>query len=244
MISRLLTLGYGLLAYALFFAVFNYCILFIGNILVTPSLDTLGLVDLPRAMMINLGLMGLFAIQHTIMARPAFKRWWTTIIPPAIERSTFVLVTSLILAAIVYYWQPMGGVIWHVETPVAVAAIYTLFAIGWAIVFLASFQINHFDLFGLRQVWLFYQGKPYTDLPFRLPFIYRYARHPMMTGLIIGFWAAPTMTVGHLVFALGCTIYILLGVRFEEHDLKKALPEYADYSQSVPMLMPRISRQS
>ncbi|MDH5631579.1 MAG: isoprenylcysteine carboxylmethyltransferase family protein [Gammaproteobacteria bacterium] len=239
MIGRILTLGYGLVSYALFFAVFNYSILFIGNILVSPSLDTLGPVNLPKALAINLGLMALFAIQHTIMARPAFKRWWTTIIPPAVERSTFVLATSLILAAIVYYWQPMGGVIWHVENSTAVAGIYALFALGWAIVFLASFQINHFDLFGLRQVWLYFQGKPYTSLPFRKPFLYRCVRHPMMTGLIIGFWATPVMTVGHLVFALGCTLYIFMGVQFEENDLKKALPEYPGYSSSTPMLIPR-----
>jgi protein-S-isoprenylcysteine O-methyltransferase Ste14 len=241
MISKFLTLSYGVIAYLVFFAVFNYTILFIGNILVTPSLDTVGPVNLPQALMIDLGLFAVFALQHSIMARPAFKNWWTKIIPVAAERSTYVLASSLILAAIVYFWQPLGGVIWQLENTAAIAVVYGVFAIGWAILFLASFQINHFDLFGLRQVWLYSRGKAYTELTFKTPWLYRYCRHPLYVGLMIGLWAAPTMTVAHLVFALGCTGYIMIGTRFEEHDLVNTLPEYGQYKESVPMFVPRIS---
>lgn len=241
MISKFLTLSYGVIAYLVFFAVFNYTILFIGNILVTPSLDTIGPVKLPQALIIDLGLFAVFALQHSIMARPAFKKWWTKIIPAAAERSTYVLASSLILAAIVYFWQPLGGVIWQLENTTAIAVVYAVFAIGWAILFLASFQINHFDLFGLRQVWLYSRGKPYTELTFKTPWLYRYCRHPLYVGLMIGLWAAPTMTVAHLVFALGCTGYIMVGTRLEEHDLVNSLPEYGNYKNSVPMFLPKIS---
>jgi protein-S-isoprenylcysteine O-methyltransferase Ste14 len=240
MIKKILTLGYGVIAYLLFFAVFNYAILFIGNILVTPSLDTVGDGNLIQALLIDLGLLTAFALQHSIMARPAFKRAWTKVIPVAIERSTYVLASTLILAAIVYYWQPLGGVIWEITNPVTVGAVYALFAIGWAILFLASFQINHFDLFGLRQVWLYFTGKPYTPLSFKTPWLYRYMRHPLYVGLMIGLWAAPVMTVAHLVFALLCTGYIFIGVIFEEKDLDNALPEYKQYKKQVPMFVPGI----
>ena len=244
MIKKSLTLGYGVAVYTLFFAVFNYCILFIGNILVTPTLDTVRNVDLGQALLIDLGLLGLFAMQHSIMARPAFKRVWTRIIPEAIERSTYVLASTLILAAIIYFWQPLGGVIWQVNEPLAIGVIYTLFAFGWAILFLASFQLNHFDLFGLRQVWLYFRGKPYTHLPFKTPWLYRYTRHPLYVGLMIGLWAAPTMTVAHLVFALMCTGYVMVGARLEEKDLEDALPEYSQYKKDVPMFIPAIANRT
>jgi protein-S-isoprenylcysteine O-methyltransferase Ste14 len=240
MIKKTLTLSYGVIAYTLFFAVFNYAILFIGNILVTPSLDSVGHGNLTQALLIDVGLLSAFALQHSIMARPAFKRLVTRIIPEQIERSTFVLTSSLLLGAIIYFWQPLGGVIWQIENPTAVAALYALFSIGWGILFLASFQINHFDLFGLRQVWLHFRGKPYTHLPFETPWLYRHVRHPLYVGMMIGLWAAPTMTVAHLVFALLCTAYIFVGARLEERDLEKALPEYRQYKKEVPMFMPKI----
>ena len=243
MFKRTLILGYGVVAYALFFAVFNYTILFIGNIFVTPSLDSTGATDLGRALLIDIGLLTAFALQHSIMARPAFKRAWTKIIPQAAERSTFVLASTLLLGAIVYFWQPLGGVLWQITDPVAVGVLYGLFAIGWGILFLASFQLNHFDLFGLRQVWLYFRGKPYAHLPFDTPWLYRYMRHPLYVGLMIGLWAAPTMTVAHLVFALLCTGYIFVGVRLEENDLEHALPEYRQYKQEVPMFLPNVGRK-
>ena len=240
MIKKILTLGYGVTSYFLFFAVFTYTILFIGNIAVSPSLDTLGAVDFTQALMIDLGLLSAFALQHSIMARPAFKRMWIKLVPEQIERSTYVLASTVLLGAIVYFWQPLGGVIWQVENSMVIAGLYCLFAIGWAILFLASFQINHFDLFGLRQVWLYFRGKPYTILPFKTPWLYRYARHPLYVGMMIGLWAAPTMTVAHLVFALLCTGYIFVGTLLEEKDLEKALPEYNQYKKEVPMFMPKL----
>jgi len=244
MIKKTLILSYGVMAYMLFFVVFNYTILFIGNIIVTPSLDSLGQVNLTQALLTDIGLLTAFALQHSIMARPAFKRIWTKIIPKDIERSTYVLASTAILAAIVYFWQPLGGVIWNITNPIAVSAIYALFAIGWAILFLASFQINHFDLFGLRQVWLHFTGKPYTHLTFKTPWLYRHSRHPLYVGLMIGLWSAPTMTVAHLVFALLCTGYIFVGVKLEEKDLEVALPEYNQYKKEVPMFMPKITMKA
>jgi len=243
MFKRTLILGYGVLAYLLFFGVFNYTIMFIGNIVVTPSLDSIGNSDLSLALLINIGLLTAFALQHSIMARPAFKRAWTKIIPKPAERSTYVLASTLMLGGIVYFWQPLGGVLWQVTDPVAVSILYGLFAIGWGILFLASFQINHFDLFGLRQVWLYFRGKPYTQLEFKTPWLYRHMRHPLYVGLMIGLWSAPTMTVAHLVFALLCTAYIFVGTRLEEKDLENALPEYRQYKQEVPMFMPKIGKR-
>ena len=243
MFKRTLTLGYGVLAYLLFFGVFNYAIMFIGNIMVTPSLDSIGDSDLSLALLINIGLLTAFALQHSIMARPAFKRAWAKIIPEPAERSTYVLASTLMLGGIVYFWQPLGGVLWQVTAPVAIGILYGLFAIGWGILFLASFQINHFDLFGLRQVWLYFRGKPYTQLEFKTPWLYRHMRHPLYVGLMIGLWAAPTMTVAHLVFAMLCTAYIFVGTRLEEKDLENALPEYRQYKQEVPMFMPKIGNR-
>jgi len=244
MIKKSLVLTYGVVCYTLFFLVFNYAILFIGNIMVSPSLDSTGQGSLIEALLIDIGLLSAFALQHSIMARPAFKRVWIKIIPDEIERSTYVLASTLLLAAIVYFWQPLGGVIWQVTDPVAIAIIYSLFATGWAILFLASFQINHFDLFGLRQVWLYFRGKPYTPLTFKTPWLYRYMRHPLYVGLMIGLWAAPTMTVAHLVFAILCTSYIFIGVRLEERDLEDALPEYKQYKKDVPMFVPSVGSRA
>lgn len=240
MLRKSLVLLYGIVCYMLFFIVFNYAILFIGNIIVSPSLDTLVETDLASALMIDLGLLGAFAVQHSVMARPAFKRWWTKIIRPEVERSTYVLLSTLLLAAIVFFWQPLGGVIWQLTDPVAIGVVYAFFGIGWAILFLASFQINHFDLFGLRQTWLYFRGKNYTPLTFKTPWLYRHMRHPLYVGLMIGLWAAPTMTVAHLVFAVMCTSYIFVGVRLEEHDLENDLPEYKQYKKAVPMFLPKL----
>jgi protein-S-isoprenylcysteine O-methyltransferase Ste14 len=244
MFKKSLVLTYGVISYFLFFAVFNYAILFIGNVLVTPSLDSPGAGNLAEALLIDIALLSAFALQHSIMARPAFKRLWTRVIPNEIERSTYVLASSALLAAIIFFWQPLGGVIWQVTDTVALIAIYTVFAFGWAVLFVASFQINHFDLFGLRQVWLYFRGQPYTQLEFKTPFLYRYTRHPLYLGMLIGLWAAPTMTVAHLVFAVLCTGYILVGAKFEEHDLENALPEYSRYKKQVPMFIPWTGRKT
>jgi len=242
MLKKILILGYGILSYALFFAVFNYTILFIGNIMVTPSLDSISNGNLITALIIDISLLTAFALQHSIMARPAFKRWWTQIVPEVIERSTYVLTSTAILGAIVYYWQPLGGVIWEITEPTVAGIIYGLFAIGWGILFLATFQLNHFDLFGLRHAWLYFRGKPYTHMPFKTPLLYRYMRHPLYVGMMIGLWATPTMTVSHLVFALLCTGYIVVGSRLEEKDLVDSLPEYSQYQKDVPMFIPSIRK--
>lgn len=241
MLNKTLTLAYGAVAYLMFFIVFGYTLLFIGNIGVSPSLDSLAQTDLVTALLVDLGLLTAFALQHSIMARKGFKRFITRYIPEPIERSTYVLASSVVLAVLVYYWQPLGGIIWQVENPVAIAVIYSLFAIGAAMVFVATFLISHADLFGLRQVWLNFVGQRYTSLPFSTPWLYRYMRHPLYTGLMIVLWAAPVMTVAHLVFAIGSTAYILMGVRFEEKDLEADLPEYAGYKKEVPMFVPRFN---
>mgnify|MGYP001826679740 FL=1 len=238
MIKKSLTLIYGIASYLLFVVVFGYTILFIGNILVTPSLDTVGDGDLIKSLIIDVCLLTIFALQHSIMARPAFKDLWTKVIPKQIERSTYVLISSMLLGCVVYFWQPLGGVVWGVKNPMAIAAIYLVFALGWAILFLASFQQNHFDLFGLRQVWLAFLGKTYTYLPFKTPFLYKFMRHPLYVGMMMGLWAAPTMTAAHLLFALLSTGYIIVGAILEEKDLEKALPEYSQYKKDVPMFMP------
>ena len=244
MFKRTLTLGYGVLVYLLFFAVFNYTIMFIGNIWVSPSLDSTSSGELGLALLIDIGLLTAFALQHSIMARPAFKRAWTRVIPESVERSTYVLASTLVLGCVVVFWQPLGGVLWQVTDPLAVGALYGLFAVGWGILFLASFQINHFDLFGLRQVWLHFRGRPYAPLTFKTPWLYRHMRHPLYVGLMIGLWAAPTMTIAHLVFALLCTAYIFVGTRLEEKDLENALPEYRRYKQEVPMFVPNMRRKA
>lgn len=236
---RTLTFLYGTVAYLAFFATFCYFIGFVGNL--TPvGIDSPREAPLVLAALVNLGLVVLFGVQHTIMARPAFKRWVTRYIPPAIERSTFVLAATALLALMMWQWQPMGGIVWQVSDPAARGAIYAVYGFGWALLLFASFVINHFDLFGMRQVWLAFRGRPYTRITFRNPWLYRQVRHPLYLGFFLGLWAAPTMTVTHLALAAGLTAYILVGVRFEERDLAREHPEYESYSRRVPRFFPRL----
>lgn len=241
--KRLSILLYGVACYAVFFATFLYAIGFVGNLFVPRAIDGAPAVSFVEALLTNLGLLSLFAIQHSVMARPAFKRWWTGLVPPATERSTYVLASSLALIVLFAGWQPMGGVIWHVTAPLGEAILYTLFAFGWALVLVSTFLINHFDLFGLRQSWLAFRGKPYTALPFKQPLLYRMVRHPLYVGWLFAFWATPTMSAAHLLFALLTTAYILVAIRLEERDLVAAHPEYARYRERVPMLVPRLPRE-
>jgi protein-S-isoprenylcysteine O-methyltransferase Ste14 len=241
--KRLTIFLYGVISYVIFFATFLYAVGFIGNFWVPKSIDSVPEVPLLTALLTNLALLGAFAIQHSVMARPAFKRWWTRFVPEAAERSTYTLLSSVLLIALFVFWQPMGGVIWHVTSPVAQAAIYGAFAFGWGLVLVSTFLINHFDLFGLRQVWLQLLNKPYRPLPFKMPVLYRYVRHPLYVGWFFAFWSTPTMTAAHLVFAIATSAYILIAIQLEERDLVTAHPEYEDYRRRVPMLVPFMKRR-
>lgn len=240
--KRLPLFLYGVLCYAVFFAVFLYAIGFIGNLWVPKSMDSPREVALLDALLINLGLLALFAVQHSVMARPAFKRWWTRLIPEPAERSTYVLFSSLALIALFWWWQPMGGVVWEIDSSAGINTMYLLYAAGWALLLYCTFLIDHFDLFGLRQVWLHLRGRPYSAVPFRTPWLYRQVRHPLYVGWLLIFWATPVMTVAHLLFALMTTAYILVAIQLEERDLIAAHPEYADYRRRVPMLLPFLKR--
>jgi protein-S-isoprenylcysteine O-methyltransferase Ste14 len=231
---------FGVVGYAAFFASFLYAIGWVGGFAVPTVLDGPASRPLMEALLINLGLLTVFAIQHSVMARPFFKRLITRIVPQAAERSLYVLLSSLCLIALFAFWQPMGGSVWQVSDPAGQAALWTLFAFGWALVLVSTFLINHFDLFGLRQVWLYLIGREYTHLPFKTPGPYRMVRHPLYVGWLFAFWATPTMTVAHLVFALVTTAYILVAIQLEERDLMQVHPEYREYRRRVPMLVPRL----
>ena len=237
--KRVIFLLYGVISYFAFFGTILYAIGFVGNFIVPKTIDGLAEVPLSQAILINSSLLLLFALQHSIMARQGFKKMWTKIIPAPLERSTYVLLSSICLALLMWLWQPMGGIIWTVDNTIVKTALLILYLSGWAIVFLSSFLINHFDLFGLRQAWLYFKDQPYTDLPFRLPFLYRFVRHPLYFGLLLAFWSASTMTVTHLFFAIMTTGYILTGIRFEEKDLLTHFGEkYRQYKKRVPMIIP------
>jgi protein-S-isoprenylcysteine O-methyltransferase Ste14 len=233
------------ISYLLFFGTFLYAFGFVGNLFVPKSIDGAPQVPLAQAILVNASLLLAFALQHSIMARPVFKNWWTKIIPEQVERSTYVLLSSLCLILLVLLWQPMGGFIWRVEEPIAKTILTILFIIGWLIVLLSTFMINHFDLFGLRQVWLYFLGKKYEPLRFRIPFFYRYVRHPLYLGWLIAFWATPVMSAAHLLFAVLTTGYILTAIKFEEKDLIIHFGEkYLNYKRWVPKIIPFTKRNS
>jgi protein-S-isoprenylcysteine O-methyltransferase Ste14 len=239
MFSRVTTFLYGAVSYLIFFATFLYAIGFLGNVIVPKSIDSGRTAPLGVALAINAGLLALFAIQHSVMARPWFKRAWTRVIPKEAERSTYVLLSSLALILLFWLWQPIGGVVWHVEQPVLRIVLYGLFALGFLIVLLSTFLINHFDLFGLRQVYLYLRGKEYSQLRFGTPLLYRHIRHPLYLGWLLAFWATPVMTIAHLVFAIATTVYIFLAIQFEEKDLLDTFgDDYRRYRESVPMIVP------
>jgi protein-S-isoprenylcysteine O-methyltransferase Ste14 len=228
--------------YVLFLVTFCYMIGFVGNLVVPQSIDTVGAngpAPMAVAIVVNALLLSLFAIQHTIMARPGFKVWWTTIVPRPVERSTFVLATCIVLVLTVWQWRAMPEIVWSVENAAGRAVLYALFTAGWVLVLYATFCIDHFDLFGLRQVVLHLQGKEYTHPGFAMPWIYKLIRNPLMAGFLLAFWATPVMTQGHLLFAILTTGYILVGIQFEERDLIQALGEdYRKYRAMTPMLLP------
>ncbi len=196
------------------------------------------------ALGIDMLLLGIFAVQHSVMARPWFKRAWTRVVPEPAERSTYVLLSSLALIALFAFWQPLGGTVWNIENPTARLLMYLLFGLGFAIVLISTFLINHFDLFGLRQVWLYLIGRPYTQLSFGTPLFYKYVRHPLYVGWLMAFWFTPTMTGAHLLFAIMTTAYMLAAIRWEERDLVELHGEkYTRYREKVPMLIPTVFSQ-
>jgi protein-S-isoprenylcysteine O-methyltransferase Ste14 len=236
--GKIISFVYGVVSYVVFFGTFLYAAGFVGNLVVPKSLDGPQVGPFGTSLLIDLGLLGLFAVQHSVMARPAFKRAWTRIVPQAVERSTYVLASSLALILLFWQWRPLGGVVWDVRDPAARALLHAGFAFGFLLVLVTTFLINHFDLFGLRQVWLYLRGRPHRPLPFVTPGPYRIVRHPLYVGWFFAFWSAPTMTVTHLVFAVATTAYILVAIRLEERDLVAMHPEYAGYRALVPMLIP------
>ena len=243
MLRRTSTLIYGVACYAVFFVTFLYAVGFLGNLVVPKSIDSPAEVSFLDALTVDLLLLGLFAVQHSVMARPWFKRTWTKVVPPAAERSTYVLFSSLALILLFVLWQPLGGVVWNIESPAGQMTMYSIFGIGFGLVLVSTFLINHFDLFGLRQVWLHFRKQPYTQLEFRTPLFYKYVRHPLYVGWFLAFWATATMTATHLLFAIMTSAYILMAIRWEERDLLLAHGDnYRHYREAVPMLLPAYNR--
>ena len=237
--SRHASLAYGSIAYGVFLATFLYAIGFVGGFLVPKTVDSGALAPWPEALFINTLLLGLFAVQHSVMARPAFKRLWTRIVPHAIERSTYVLFASLILILLFWQWRPIPTVVWSVESTAASVVLWTVFCAGWMLVLVSTFLISHFELFGLTQVVRHWLSRATPEPVFHTPLLYKHVRHPIYLGFLLAFWATPVMTAGHLLFAIGTTGYILIGIRLEEHDLVALFGDkYLAYRRQVAMLIP------
>lgn len=236
---------YGIASYGVFFAVFLYAVGFIGGFFTPTTLDGAPKRPVVEALAIDFALLGLFAVQHSVMARPAFKRWWTRFVPEAVERSTYVLLSSLALVVMFLFWEPIGGTVWNAPDGVVRNSVIGIYLFGWALLLYTTFLIDHFDLFGLRQVWDRLAGNAYRPPQFYTPSLYKIVRHPLYVGWLTIFWAAPTMTISHLVFALGTTAYILIAIQLEERDLVDAFgARYVDYRRNTPMLIPRLGRSA
>jgi len=235
---------YGVTCYLMFLSVFLYMLGFVGGLGVPKTIDSAGGGVLPLAVAVNVGLLLLFAVQHSVMARPGFKQIWQRVVPDAIERSTYVLLANVVCIVLMWQWRGIDLVVWDIEQPALRAVAWGLFGVGWATVLVATLMIDHFDLFGLRQVWLYWRKRDYTPLPFRVPLFYRHVRHPLYVGWTIAFWATPTMTVGHALFASVMTVYMALAAIVEERDLIAHFGrQYAEYRRRVPMFVPRLRRR-
>jgi protein-S-isoprenylcysteine O-methyltransferase Ste14 len=230
---------YGVLCYVIFLGSFLYAIGFVGNLVVPKTIDSPSSTALPEALAINLALLALFAVQHSVMARAGFKAVWTRLVAPSVERSTYVLISSLLLALICWKWQAIPAVVWDVSSPILKAILLGLFALGWLILLISTFIINHFDLFGLRQVYLRARGIAYTSVKYSERAFYKHVRHPLYLGFLIAFWATPHMSVGHLVFSIATSGYIFVGIFLEERDLLRYHgAQYTAYRARVPMVFP------
>jgi len=244
MFARTFIFVYGIASYAAFLVAILYAIGFVGNLWVPKSIDSGSAGSVAEALVIDALLLGIFAIQHSVMARPAFKRWWTRIIPHQSERSTYVLASSLLLLLLYWKWQPVPAPMWHVESEVGRIALMGVFWLGWGVVFFSTFLINHFNLFGLQQVFAQLRRRDLPDAEFRTPVLYKLVRHPIMLGFLLAFWSTPDMTVGHLLFAAMTTGYILVALQFEERDLIKLFGmAYQEYRRRVPMLVPFLPKR-
>lgn len=243
MFKRVAVFAFGAVSYKIFFGTFIYACMFIGNFGLSKSLDSPGEGPWQTALLIDTALLSLFALQHSIMARPAFKRLLTRVIPHEAERSTYVLASSLALIVLFWQWRPLGGLVWDVQNQAGRLLLYAGYAFGWLLVLVATFVINHFDLFGLRQVTRYLLGQPKSELRFATPLLYRIVRHPLYVGWFCAFWFTPTMTVTHLFFAAVTSAYILVAIQLEERDLMRVHPEYAEYRKQVPMMVPSWPRQ-
>lgn len=236
---KLAVLLYGIITYLIFLTTFLYAIGFVGDIFVPKTIDSNPSDSIAEAIIVNTLLLGSFAIQHSVMARPAFKAWWTKIIPHSIERSTYVLFASLLLGLLFWQWRGIGGEVWSVDGTISSFVLGAISGLGWLIVLLSTFMINHFDLFGLRQVYLEFSNREYSHPPFKVHYFYKFVRHPLMLGFLIAFWFTPHMTVGHLFFSVVTTCYIFIGIFLEERDLTVIIGEpYGEYRQQVSMIFP------